>query len=106
MPAGQRTFDHPNFETLRWNMRLGIVRSIETLESRRELAEMGRLDYSYSWAWVHFMLHGPPDAHRVLVEYLADVRQGGNAGRLSGRLNAAVPNASEHFVQHFKHWHQ
>src|SRR5262249_27219000 len=71
----ERAFDHPHFDALRWNMRLGMVRPIETLESRVELADMSGLDYRYSWAWVHFMLHGPEPAHRVLVEYLADLRQ-------------------------------
>jgi len=106
MQPGHRAYDHPNFETLRWNMRLGMVRSIETLESRRELPDMSGLDYSYSWAWVHFMLHGPQDAHRVLVEYLADLHESTNAGKLSTRLNEAVANPSERLVQHFKHWRQ
>jgi len=104
MPPGQRAFDHPHFEALRWNMRLGMVRTIETLEERGELADMNGFDYRYSWAWVHFMLHGPEAAHQVLVEYLADLRLPVATGPLSARLAAAVPNASERFVRHFKHW--
>ncbi|MEX2317593.1 MAG: hypothetical protein WD669_10610 [Pirellulales bacterium] len=106
MPPSQRAFDHPNYESLRWNMRLGMVRSVETLEDRRELADMNSLDYRYSWAWVHFMLHGPEAAHRTLVEYLAELRQPADGGRLSKRLEAAMPNSSERLVQHFKHWRQ
>jgi hypothetical protein len=104
MPPSQRAFDHPHLESLRWNMRLGIVRSVETLEARQELGDMASVDYRYSWAWVHFMLHGPEAAHRALVGYLAELRQPAAAGRLSTRLNAGVPSPSERLVQHFKHW--
>lgn len=100
----QRAFQHPNFDSLRWNMRLGIVRPIETLESRRELADMSGLDYSYSWAWVHFLLHGSEAGRLELVQYLADHRGATDAGRFSSRLNAKVPSASEKFVRHFKMW--
>jgi hypothetical protein len=36
-----------------------MVRSIDSLEQRDDLSQMDRSDYRYSWAWVHFMLHGP-----------------------------------------------
>jgi hypothetical protein len=106
MAPGQRAFDHPNYESLRWNMRLGMVRSVETLEDRRKLPDLTNLDYRYAWAWVHFMLHGPEAAHRTLVAYLAERRQPAETVRLSPRLEEAVPNAPERLVQHFKHWRQ
>lgn len=126
VPAAQRAFDHPHYDALRWNMRLGLVRSIDSLEKRTDLAEMGAYDYRYSWAWVHFMLHGPKAAHRVLVTYVASLEQGTPPGRvpftvqqasyqpnsaptesvgpLSAMLEAAVPNSTEKMIQHFKHW--
>jgi hypothetical protein len=103
MPPGQRAYDHPHLESLRWNMRLGVMRSVEKLEEREDLGDMGPLDYRYSWAWVHFMLHGPEAAHHALVGYLADLRRP-SAGRLSARLAGGVPNAPERLVQHFKYW--
>jgi hypothetical protein len=106
VPAGQRAFDHPHYDALRWNMRLGMVRSIESLEERTDLAEMGAVDYRYSWAWVHFMLHGPKAAHRTLVTYLANLRQGGPTCRLSDQLATAVPNPTKNMIQHFKHWRE
>jgi hypothetical protein len=104
MPPGRRAYDHPHFEALRWNMRLGMVRTIETLEQCAELEDMHGFDYRYSWAWVHFMLHGPESAHRALVGYLADLRESPDTGHLSARLAAALPDPSERLVQHFKHW--
>lgn len=104
MPEGQRAFDHPHLSTLRWNLRLGMLRSVESLEAQQELADMGSVEYRFSWAWMHFMLHGPMAAHRALVEYLADIRRGEEAGQLSTRLRRAMPDLEERMLQHFKHW--
>ncbi|MCI0492864.1 MAG: hypothetical protein L0Z07_08000 [Planctomycetes bacterium] len=130
VPPSQRAFDHPHFESLRWNMRLGMVQTLEDLEQRKELSEMAGFDYRYSWAWVHFMLHGPQSAHHALVGYIASLGQSapGDAEKrdpeirlanysetsqehmlpvlLSARLVQTVPNPTEKMVQHFKHWHQ
>jgi hypothetical protein len=104
VPESQRAFDHPHFGALRWNMRLGMVRSVADLEQRQELAQMGALDYHYAWAWTHFMLHGPDAAHVVLVDYLQDVRGGASADKFSDRLAKSMPDATDRMVQHFKHW--
>jgi hypothetical protein len=105
VPASQRAFDHPHFDALVWNMRLGMVRSVASLEQLQDLSEMGAYEYRYSWAWVHFMLHGPAAAHQALVDYLADIRRGAvPPGTLSERLERAVPSSTEKMVQHFKYW--
>jgi hypothetical protein len=108
VPAGQRAFDHPYFDDLKWtwSLRLGMVRTMESLEQRNDLTEMDAADYRYSWAWVHFMLHGPKPAHEALVEYLACYQKYEPAGKLSARLAEAVPNPNEQMIQHFKHWSQ
>jgi hypothetical protein len=104
--ASQRAYDHPYFEDLKWkwSLRLGMVRPIESLEEREDLTQMDAADYRCSWAWVHFMLHGPEPAHHTLVQYLASYRQWEPAGKLSAHLAEAVPNPNEKLVQHFKHW--
>jgi hypothetical protein len=79
-------------------------RSIEQLEQKSSLGAMGRVEYRFSWGWAHFMLHGPIAAHRVLVRYLADIRQGKPPGKLSQRLRRAVPHLDERMIQHFKYW--
>jgi len=106
VPAGKRAFDHPYFDDLKWkwSLRLGMVRTIESLEQREELTEMDAADYRHSWAWVHFMLHGPAPAHRALVSYLASYQHYEPAGKLSVRVAEAVPNPTEQMIQHFKHW--
>jgi hypothetical protein len=106
VPAGKRAFDHPYFDDLKWkwSLRLGMVRSIDSLEQRDDLSQMDAADYRYSWAWVHFMLHGPEAAHQTLVRCLACYQQSTPPGKLSVRLAEAVPNPSEQMIQHFKHW--
>jgi hypothetical protein len=104
VPASQRAFDHPSFATLRWNMRLGVLRDIASLEQPKDLSEMGAIEYRYSWAWVHFMLHGPESAHTALVNYLSDIRRGAPIGPLSERFTETMPDVTDRMVQHFKHW--
>jgi hypothetical protein len=106
VPASQRAFDHPYFDDLKWkwSLRLGMVRSIESLEQRENLTEMDATDYRYSWAWVHFMMHGPEAAHQVLVRNIASYQQSMPPGKLSSQLSEAVPNPTEKMIQHFKHW--
>jgi hypothetical protein len=107
VPASERSFDHPYFDDLKWkwSLRLGMVRSIESLEERNDLTEMDAADYRFSWAWVHFMLHGPEEAHRALVQYLASYQHYEPPGKLSARLAAVAPNPTDQMIQHFKHWH-
>ena len=104
MPEAGRAFDHPHLSALRWNLRLGMLRSVESLEEHSELKDMGGVEYRFAWAWVHFMLHGPLPVHRALVEYLADIRRGESPGLLSERLRMATPDLDERMIQHFKHW--
>jgi len=104
MPEAKRAFEHPHLSTLRWNLRLGMLQTVESLEAHSEVDDMGGVEYRFAWAWVHFMLHGPLAVHRALVEYLAEIRCGSDPGLLSPRLRAAIPNLDQRMVEHFKHW--
>lgn len=106
VPAAQQEFEHPYFDDLKWkwSVRLGMVRSIDSLEDRQQLSDLDPNDYRYSWAWVHFMLHSTPPARQALVEYLASSQKGPPPSRLSVRLAEAVPNANLQMIQHFKRW--
>lgn len=106
VPKDQRAFEHPYFGSLRWDMRLGMIRTVSDLEQRHELADMGASEYRYSWAWVHFMLHGPQESHTTLVRYLASIRRGEIAGNLSEQMEVAIPGSTDRMVQHFKYWHR
>ncbi len=100
----QRAFANPHLSTVKWAARFGRVRALRELESLRDISEMGRSEYRASWAWVHFMLHGPPAARQALVGYLRDVQAGTPPGQLSQRLSHHLPDVKQQFLQHFRKW--
>ena len=103
-PSHHRAFENPHLKTVRWNMRLGTVQKLETLEKKTTLSEMGLTEYRHCWAWVHFMLHGPREAHQELVNYLADLQAGTPPGLLSRRLQRRLRSVRGQFAAHFKSW--
>jgi hypothetical protein len=104
--SAERAFNHPHFSVLKWNMRMGWVRTIRELEKKHDLSDMNGTDYRFSWAWTHFMFHGPQPAYEELLSFLGDVRRGAAPGRFSERLATAMPDAPDRLIQHFKHWQQ
>jgi hypothetical protein len=104
VPAGQRPHGHPHLRRLRWNMRLGIIPPLKSLENKRGLEEMGPLEYQFSWGWVHFMLHGSHAAHGALRSFLADIQAGTPPGPLSERLMALDAAIERRMIGHFKRW--
>jgi hypothetical protein len=48
------------------------------------------------------MLHGPPEARIVLIQYLRDIRDNVPPGQLSERLAAAIPDLDRTFLKHFR----
>ncbi|MEX2170349.1 MAG: hypothetical protein WD851_13630 [Pirellulales bacterium] len=103
-PAEQRVAGSPHLAELDWSLRLGIVVDVPALEKKRELTELTALDYRFAWAWIHFLLHGPPAAHRELSAFLIDLRRGTPAGDFSERLAAATPKPNEQLIRHFRNW--
>ncbi len=104
VPPRERAFGNPHLSSLRWSLRLGMVPRLENLEKKAGLSEMGKNEYRDSWAWVHFMLHGPKEAHNELVGFLRDIRASTPPGLLSGRLQRRVPDTQKRFVTHFNNW--
>ncbi|MGD0900012.1 MAG: hypothetical protein ABR915_19430 [Thermoguttaceae bacterium] len=104
VPRWQRALGHPNLAGIRWSLRGGPAPAIETLEKKTAISEMGRAEYRDSWAWVHFMLHGPPEAREVLVSYLADLHEKESPGPLSVRLQQRVADPEQQFLEHFRRW--
>ncbi len=104
VPAHRRAFDNPHLGNLRWNLRLGIIPKLEGLEKIADMPKMSQTEYRYSWAWVHFMLHGPREAHAELGGYLSDLRSGRPPGLLSERLQRRLGGVRGQFAAHFKGW--
>lgn len=104
VPREDRASGNPHQGTTKWNARLGLLGKIESLEELRELSDMGRGEYRNAWAWVHFMLHGPPEAREELVRFLADIEAHVPPGKLSRRLRVRIPNLDRAFAEHFQRW--
>jgi hypothetical protein len=82
----------------------GRVMPLQTLESKHDLAEMSAADYRYSWAWTHFLLHGPAVASMQLWATLAALRRYEPPAAMSQRLAATLGSPEEAFAQHFRGW--
>jgi hypothetical protein len=101
VPAARRALDNPYLATVRENVRSGSTSSIEGLEKKSDLSEMGSAEYRDSWAWTHFLLHGPPEAREALTAFLADIQRGAPPGALSDRLRRRLPDLPGRFAEHF-----
>ncbi|MDP7269005.1 MAG: hypothetical protein QF408_12630 [Pirellulales bacterium] len=102
VPPRERSHKNPHHSGTVWSYRFGRIRSMQNLEEKQELKDMGRGEYRNAWAWVHFMVHGPPIAREELVGYLTDIRLGRPPGKLSDRLARKFSNPKDALVQHFK----
>ncbi len=102
--AEDRPSRNPHQARLKWAMRLLWRPNLERLEQKTSLSEMSQEDYRESWAWVHFLLHGPNDVQRVLPDYLRSIQSGDPPGPLSKTLDAKIPNAGRRMVTHLKSW--
>jgi len=99
-PASTAAGPHPHLRRLRWSMRLGWNPSLKRLESRRSFSEITAGDYREAWAWVHFLLHGPPKARQALADYLAAIRNGRPPGHFSRFLQTRLPSAAGQVKTH------
>ena len=103
LPGGQRASGNPHLRDIRWNVWLGIVPSMESLERCVDVSKMGKAEYRDSWAWVCFMINGPAEAHEELVNYLRDLqRQNTPPDPMSARLKIRIPELHQSFAAHFK----
>lgn len=100
----ERATASPHLGRVRWSARFAQVPSIEKLESVSDLEDMGASEYRNAWAWVHFMLHGPAEAHDELISYLSAIEARTPPGVLSQRLRRRMPDLKERFLSHFRTW--
>lgn len=104
MPASDRAHHHPHLSKVTWSARFGSTPSLQELEQIGSLSNMGATQYRHAWAWVHFMLHGPAEAHAELVSYLTAIQSLSPPGVLSERLHSRIPDLDARFREHFRNW--
>ena len=104
--AAVRVYDSPYLSAVKRDAWFFRVPSLRRLEELREMSRMEQADYQAAWSWIHFMLHGPPEARPVLLEYLADLRERRASDSLNDRLHAAIPDVEKKYLKHFRNWHR
>ncbi len=104
VPASERAYDNEYLGKVQWGVKFGVIPRLSKLETTYELKNMGTSEYRGSWAWVHFMLHGPPAARNELQAYLKDIAAHSPPGKLSHRLGRKLPDPQGQFSNHFRGW--
>jgi len=99
---GERAGGNPHAKYIKWNAYLRQMPRLEDLEQLRDVSEMTRSRYRHAWAWVHFLLHGPPEARDELQRFLADIQALTPPGLLSRRLRRRLPDLDARFAAHFR----
>jgi hypothetical protein len=102
--AAQRASGNPHQKYVRWSAYFGQTPRLEDLEQIREVSQMTISRYRQAWAWVHFMLHGPPEAREELQRFLADLQALTPPGLLSRRLRYRLPDLDARFADHCRNW--
>ena len=102
LPAEQREFNSPHMAKIRRNLRFRRYAKISILETISSVEQMDGNSYRDAWAWVHFMLHGPPQGREELRSYLSDIKSQTPPGQLSSRLERRIPNLDSKFKHHFR----
>jgi hypothetical protein len=106
VPREIRANGNPYLPIVQVGARRGEFPRLDILERMRNVADMGPREYCSAWAWVHFMLNGPPAAHAELIRYLDELRGTKAAGDLSDRLAQRLPDLDRLFLRHFAEGHE
>ena len=98
----QRSREHPHHVLVQAALKSGQPPRLEELESLTAVEDMGRDEYRDAWAWVHFLLNGPPEGREELLRYLTDAQNGTDLGPLSQRLRRRIPDLNRRLAEHFQ----
>lgn len=104
VPADQRSLDNPHMATIQRGVLWKRPPSIERLEAIQDLSQMGPTEYEEAWAWIHFLLHGPPTVQACLTGYLHAIERQTPPTPLGQQLKQVMDKPSREFVNHFRRW--
>jgi hypothetical protein len=102
----QRASGNPHLRRTKLDARLVIAwrPSLVRLETVRDQSAMTSRNYRESWAWVHFLLHGPDESRTTLTHYLAGIEAYDPPGPLSTKLRKIWPKPERQLTSHLKSW--
>jgi hypothetical protein len=72
------------------------------LERMKKVDEMTPAEYREAWAWAHLMLNSTPEAKRVLLSYLQQLRGSRHPGPLRSQLARVFSSPEEALVRHLE----
>ena len=75
---------------------------LQLLEQLRVPEDMTQAQYAEAWAWVHFLLESEHDLAKVLIDYLAELRQGGAGAMLSTQVNKRLARPELALQEHLE----
>jgi hypothetical protein len=92
MPAGWSGVNPEHLKHLLGDAKGPVRPDLARLEEFGEVQQMSPAEYREAWAWVHLMQRGKPEARRILVGYLRELRTNTKPGPLRPRLLAVYPS--------------
>jgi len=104
VPAKDRPSGHPHLGASRLRARLGFAPQLTKLERLQGLDDMGKQEYRDSWAWIHFLLHGPPEALRELRGYVRDLERRQVSVTMSEKLQSRYGDLDRAIRGHLLRW--
>jgi hypothetical protein len=84
------------------DVRDGWKPDLARLEALQNVQQMTPRDYRESWAWVHYLLHGPSEGRGLLLGYLGEVRKGAAPRPFSARLSAGTDETASALLKHIE----
>jgi Protein of unknown function (DUF1570) len=96
--AGPAPLNREHADELATVLANGWRPDMRRLEHIEKFEQMQRIDYQEAWAWVHFMLHGTPEARAALLAYVGELRSLSQPVPLSQRLQEMHPQVDERFM--------
>jgi hypothetical protein len=100
LPTGNAGLNPNHAGHLQRALAAGMTPDLARLESLREVNDMTKEDYRESWAWVHMMLRGKPEARTVLLDYLRLMRDGSEPPPLGPKLAFVFKNPEGALARH------
>ncbi len=101
LPPDQNGVNPEHVTRLRADLGAGRARlSMQRLERLTQVDDMKPAEYRESWAWVHLMLRGKPEARALLLAYLQQLRGTRPPGALAPRLEKVFSAPDEALTAH------
>jgi hypothetical protein len=100
LPAANNGLNPRHVNQLRRDLAGGFKFDLDRLEKLTLVEQMGHAEYRESWAWVHMMLRGHPEARTTLLTYLHQLRDTDHPTPLSPQLKTLYGSPEEALFRH------